>query len=361
MPMTVADILSALTTNPAGRNTWKIPTAGTPGVPWLAPQGPQNMEAPYLYLAPPEPTSQVVTMPMPTPPVAAVAPPVAPTMPDTSGVSASVSGIPSVNIPDVAIPPAPVMPAGMTVEQAIAMGQALAPNVNLQPLTRQDILGTEDTSSLIGLLPQHVQQLMDTRTGLRASKAAEDAAAVALAKQTQGLDVAQDIAKDIPRQQQASALAQFGAKSTERLAAQKAKTDRDTEQSKLDAERIKLLYTANTKGATPDDELKQRIAAIKLRKSYGLDITQDMAEVAGLAPGIATATALEILIQDNANAAAFRDNPTLAKAYTLPPEMRLMLEQKIKSAQASTPTKDLPAMSNTGAPVKVRVPITKEK
>lgn len=248
-------------------------------------------------------------------PPAAAAPMVTPTMPDIYGVNASAQGasIPNVRIPDIAIPAAPVMPGGMTVEQAIAMGQAFAPNVNLQPLTQTDIFGSADPRATIGLLPEHLKTLVDMRAGARTQKAGEDAAAVALAKQTQGLDFAQDIAKDIPKQKQASDLAQFGAKSTERLTAQKAKTDRDTEQAKLDAGRLKALYEVSMKPTNYTEMLNQEKSRIQLLAGTAggaQHITEAQARMAGI---------LDLL--PDAEALPFYQN-YLTSIGLLPPEMQ---------------------------------------
>lgn len=330
-----AEILAGL----ARPGAWNIPSAGGTTIPFL-PQPAAGTESPFLYLAPPEPINQVVRMPISAPPVTAVAPPVAPIMPSAYGANVSVSGIPKVNIPDVTIPPEPTMPAGMTLEQAIAMGSALAPNVNLQPLTRQDILGTEDPRSLIGLLPEHVKQLMDTRTGLRASKAAEDAAAVALAKQTQGLDVAQDIAKDIPKQQQARDIAQYGAKAAEKLTAQKAKYDRDTEQTKLDAGRLKALYEVSRQPINYTEMLNQeksRILLLSGQPGGESQITAAQARMAGIVERMSDAEAATY-IRDYATSLGLLP-PDMQAKMALPPDMmaNLMIKAK-RSVSDVTPS-----------------------
>lgn len=322
-----ADMLAGLS-RPWKSNIWNVPNAGIP-IPFI-PQVQPGTESSWSFLSPPEPTSQVVTMPMPAPPGVA-APSVTPTVPSTYGASVSAMTVPNITIPDVAIPAAPEMPGGMTVEQAKVMGAALAPNVNLQPLTQADIFGSADPRATIGLLPEHLKTLVDMRAGARTQKAAEDAAAVALAKQTQGLDVAQDIAKDIPKQKQASDLAQFGAKAAERLTAQKAKTDRDTKQAELSLGRLKLLSEINKKAGSYVDMLNNEKARIQLLASTpggASQITEAQARMAGILDLLPDAEALPFY--QNYLTSIGMLPPELQAKMGLPPDMiaKIMLKSQ---------------------------------
>lgn len=312
MPMTVADILKGRQQDTFNYFNWLQALGGNTPVDAVAGADRTKQFSPFALAPQPQ-----------------VAQPITPTMPSTYGASASVSGIPNVTIPDVAIPDAPVMPAGMTVEQAIAMGQALAPNVNLQPLTQTDIFGSADPRATIGLLPEHLKTLVDMRAGARTQKANEDAAAVALAKQTQGLDFAQDVAKDIPRQKQASDLAQYGAKSAERLTAQKAKTDRDTKQAELSLGRLKLLAEVSKPAGNYVDMLNNEKARIQLLAGTPggeRQITEAQARMAKLTDEMPDNEALTFYNEYMTNLGLLP--PELQAKMTLPPDMlnRIMLK-----------------------------------
>ena len=323
-----------------------------------------GLTAPDILSPALKPRREIIRQQMPIAPILApqeVIPapivPVTTTIPADVGISTGISmtgqNIPNVTIPDVAIPSAPTMPAGMTLEQAKAMGAALAPNVNLQPLTMQDIIGTENLRSTIGLLPENVKDIIDTRTQLRATKAAEDAAAVELARQNSGLAFAQDIAKDIPKEQAAMARTEYATKAQERLSAQGDKARRDIEQAKITAdinrEKFKVLIASQTAGTDYEGQLKQLIAKTKISYWMGneKDITANQAALSGIINKISTESALNMMLENNANIAALP--PELQAQFGLPPEILAAL-QKIAT----------PALTGIGQPgatgVKVRVP-----
>lgn len=294
--MNFAEILAGIS-RPWKNNTFNIPSAGGTTIIPFAPQPAANAEHPFLFLSPPEPSYPVSRMPITQPaPAQAVALP-APVISEAPTANTGMSRMPNANIPDILIPPAATMPAGITIEQAIAMGKALAPNINLQPLTKQDILGTENTNELIGLLPEHLKTLIDTRTNLRANKAAEDTAAVALAKQTQGLDFAQDIAKDIPRQQQESARAEFTAKTEERKQAQRLQAEKNIADRAYRLETWKAVATVGKQADTNKERLEQIVAGLKIKvltDPNGLaNLSADQAAILGLAKTLSGPEALQ--------------------------------------------------------------------
>lgn len=275
---------------------------------------------------------------MPVAPTTEVAqPPVTPVVDTGAGVQ--VAAMPNVSIPNIPIPAAPEMPGGMTVEQAKAMGAALAPNVNIQPLTRQDIIGTENLRDIIGLLPENVKDIVDTRSAIRGQKAAEDAAAVALAKQTQGLDVAQDVMQKAPELQARKDVAVYGAKATERLEAQKQQAERN---KALAGFKWDALVKLNTKASTPKDMLEQEVARIKLlamQPGGEKQITASQANIAGLVKTMSGPDSMQFL-QDFTTSIGMLPPELQAKfSGAITPDVMLMLQQNIATM------KDVPQMA----------------
>ena len=218
------------------------------------------------------------------------------TPPVDIGAGVAVAAMPNVSIPNIPIPAAPTMPGGITVEQAIAMGASLAPNVNLQPLTQAEIFGSADPRATLGLLPENLSALVDMRAGARSQKAADDAAAVALAKQTQGIDVAQDIAKDIPKTQERKDIAVYGTKAQERLEAQKQQAERNREVAKL---KWDFFTKVATKATTHKDIWEQEVARLHYIASQPggeKQITEAQARIAKIPQGMSDADALDALM-----------------------------------------------------------------